>query len=153
MQGKSRFDAHKIDILYKICLSLVGIFVLRFIISFKYNCSQSLLNYLAFQSLDYGRIWWMLSQNPCVRPQLDDLLLYYTHTIKPVDDVLYIFNWNWNLYAHTFQGQLGINYFPVYMIYYFNVLTWRVEHFGCYIYLLSFLKFQDNRLIFHRVIP
>jgi hypothetical protein len=58
----------------------------------------------------------MLSQNAFVRPQLDELLLYYTHTIKPVDDVLYISNWNLNEYAHIFQGQLGLNYFPVYMI-------------------------------------
>ena len=41
---------------------------------------------------------------PFVRPQLGELLLYYAHTIKPVDDVIYIFNLNLNLNAHTFLG-------------------------------------------------
>jgi hypothetical protein len=59
--------------------------------------------------------------------------------------MLYIFNRSLNLYANIFQGylkiviyykytykigQLGINYFPVYMIYYSNLVTSRVENLG-----------------------
>jgi hypothetical protein len=39
-------------------------------------------------------------------------------------------------------GQLGLKYRAVCMIYYYNLLTWRVEKFGSYIYLLSFLKWK-----------
>jgi hypothetical protein len=38
------------------------------------------------------------------------LYVCYAQTIKPVDDVIYIFNWNLNLYAHIFLGYLQKSY-------------------------------------------
>ena len=94
---------------------MVGIFfVLRVIISYTYTYSQRLLYYLAFQSLDYGCIWWMLCQNPFVLIELDYLLLYYTHTHTHTrynwSMTCCMFNWSLNLYAKIFQDYLAKQY-------------------------------------------
>jgi hypothetical protein len=40
-------------------------------ISYTYFCSQTLVNYLAFQSFDFERTWWRLFQKSVVYSEFD----------------------------------------------------------------------------------
>jgi hypothetical protein len=65
--------------------------VLRFTDSdYPFGIFKLFLNYLAFQSVDYERTWWMLFQKGVLRTKFDIYVFYCQYLIYDVINIVYI---------------------------------------------------------------